>query len=89
MSEPLPPLDKTTCSGFYVWRVRYDCRFQSSSGMDRYHIDHKDQSGIIVTRTADLNAVWREIESAIGSQSNVTKLHEADYLGASINNPND
>ncbi len=57
--------------------------------MDRYHIDHKDQSGIIVTRTADLNEVCAEIEIAIGTQSYVTKLHEATYLGASINNPND
>lgn len=81
-------MSETTCSGFYVWRVRYDCRFESSSGMDRYHIDHPCQSGIIVTRTADLNAVCDEIERAIGTQSRITTLHEAVYLGASINNPN-
>lgn len=89
MSESFPQLDETNPAGFYVWRVCYDCRFESASGMERYHIDHKYQRGIVLTRTADLNAVCEEIGRAIGNQSFVTELRECTYLGTSINNPND
>lgn len=76
------------CSGLCVWRVRYDSRFESSSGMDRYHIDHKDCTGLVVTREETLDAVRAAIGASLDSQSRLCVLHEAHYLGETLNDPN-
>jgi len=69
----------------YVWKVRYDTRFDSSSGMDKYHINHKDNNGIVITREGSLDAVKEAIMSAYGHGHTLTRLHEAHFVGTTIN----
>lgn len=77
-----------TGSGLCIWRVRYDSRFESSSGMQRYHIDHKDCTGLVATEAEHLGAVRKAICDHIGPQSRLMALHEAHYLGCTLNDPN-
>lgn len=71
-----------------MWRVRYDSRFESSSGMDSYHIDHKDCTGLVVTKEGTIDAVRAAISGCLDSQSRLCVLHEAHYLGETLNELN-
>lgn len=76
-------LAPTTGSG-NLWKVRYDVRFSSSSGMERYHIDHDDQTGYVVTKGESLADVRAVLQASLDRQSQVTALHEAHYMGKVI-----
>ena len=68
-----------------VWRVRYDTRFSSSSGGQPYHSDHRDCTGLVVTAGESLDDVRRALRSMLGNQTMLTDLHEAHYLGSTLN----
>jgi hypothetical protein len=89
---PLPGVAAVaTGSGLLIWRVLYDWRFESSSGMQGYHIDHKGCTGLIATASSalDLDAVRQAICRHHGAQARLMAIHDAHYIGTTINDPND
>ena len=69
----------------HLWRVVYDCVFESSTGMKRYSIPHENLECYVATETADVNAVRREIQAVKDNQTTVTKIRTAQWLGEMIN----
>lgn len=53
--------------------------------MERYHIDRKDCTGLVATEAEHLGAVRKAICDHIGPQSRLMALHEAHYLGCTLN----
>lgn len=81
-TEQAPPaLGVAAGSGFCLWRVKYSTRFSSSSGMERYHIDHPNLSGYIATSGDSVRDVEATLSATLDSQSRLTSLDEAQYIG--------
>ena len=68
-----------------IWKVIYDCVFSSSSGMERYSIEHNNQSGLVWTSGNSLGDVRSAIQDGLGDQTRMTRLISAEFIGATIN----
>ena len=69
----------------HLWHVVFDSVFESSHGMQGYSIPHKACEGHLVTATPDIGSVESEIQESLESQSRLTQLHKAMYLGTLLN----
>lgn len=70
--------------GRYIWRVRYDTRFESSSGMERYHKDYKDNIGLVATTADTIAEVENVLMCSMDKQTKLLRLHEAHFIGKAI-----
>ena len=71
-----------------IWEVVYDCVFSSSSGMERYSVEHNNQSGLVWTSGNSLGDVQSAIQDGLDNQTELTRLISSKYIGATINPPN-
>jgi hypothetical protein len=67
-----------------VWRVVYDSRFSSSSGMKEYRIDHNDIQALVLTVGGSLEDVENSIKSSLNNQTRFVRLTRAEWLGKAI-----
>jgi hypothetical protein len=69
----------------HLWRVAYSTRFSSSSGMERYHIDHKAEDVYVLTEAPSIPAISAEIKETLDYQTSLTSINKAEYLGTVLN----
>ncbi len=73
--------------GLLIWRVRFDVRFESSSGMKLYHVDSVS-SGLVATLGDSLEDVRSEIIACLGPQTRLLEIQEATFLGTTMTEKN-
>jgi len=67
-----------------VWRVVYDSRFSSSSGMEPYHKDHMGLVDLVLTTGDSLHEVKEAIQGSMDCQTKLVHLKKARWLGKAI-----
>lgn len=68
-----------------VWRATYDSRFSSSSSDGGpYHIDKQGVVDLVLTVGDSLHDVEKAIQDSMDSQTHLTCLRQAEWLGKAI-----
>jgi hypothetical protein len=69
----------------HLWKVVYSTRFSSSSGMERYSIDHPGLEAYVLTEDPSIPAIETEIAETLDNQTSLTGITKAEYLGTVLN----
>lgn len=65
----------------HVWKVAFDYRFESSSGMERYQIPRRNINRIVLTHQDSIQAVRAATQELLSPQEKFTTFHAIEYLG--------